>query len=80
MAGVVFGGSFLLGGITFSLCFVSLCLLVTVKEVWVVIYLVGRVASHGTDSALDHASGRVDVGLESGSTVVRHCGCCWWLK
>lgn len=43
-------------------------------------YLSSGVASHGTDSALDHASGRVDVGLESGSTVVRHCDGCLWLK
>lgn len=45
-------------------------------------YLSSGVAGHGTDSALDHASGRVDVGLESGSTVVRHCEWLfvWWVK
>ena len=39
-------------------------------------YLGGGVASHGTDGALDHASGRVDIGLKSGRTVGRHCGGC----
>lgn len=36
------------------------------------IYLVGSIASDAADGRLNCTSGRVDVGLESGSVLVRH--------